>query len=59
MLRMTFAAGCNNSREVKNNTANINRLSERVDQFVQNAEADREVIASAVRGISVEVHFHC
>lgn len=44
------------TREVRNNTANMNRLSERVDQFVTQAEADRELINSTVRGMSLEVH---
>lgn len=44
------------TREVRNNTANINRLTERVNQFITQAEADRFAIGSEVRGIGVEVH---
>lgn len=43
------------SQETKNNTANIRRLEERLNQFVQNAEADRELIRTEVAGIRTEV----
>jgi acetolactate synthase small subunit len=37
------------------NTAQISRLSEKLDQFIQQAEADRQLISSEVRGIRIEV----
>lgn len=37
------------------NTANIRRLEERLNQFVTQAEADREVIRNEMTGIRTEV----
>lgn len=44
------------SQVVRTNTTNINRLSEKLEQYVQQAQADRELITSEVRGIRLEVH---
>lgn len=44
------------SQAVRTNTTNINRLSERLEQYLQQAQADRELITSEVRGIRLEVH---
>ncbi len=43
------------SQVVRTNTTNINRLSEKLEQYVQQAQADRELITSEVRGIRLEV----
>lgn len=43
------------TQAVRTNTTNIGRLSERLEQFIQQAEADRQLITSEVRGMRLEV----
>lgn len=43
------------SQAVRTNTANIARLSERVEQFIQQSQSDREILQSEIRGIRTEV----
>jgi DNA transposition AAA+ family ATPase len=43
------------TQATKTNTANIRRLEERLNQFVQIAEADREAIRIEATGIRTEI----
>ncbi|GFE72219.1 hypothetical protein [Chroococcus sp. FPU101] len=43
------------TQATKTNTANIKRLEERLNQFVTQAEADREFFRTEVAGIRTEV----
>jgi flagellin-like hook-associated protein FlgL len=43
------------TQATKTNTANINRLAERIEQFVTQAELDRELLRSEITGIRTEV----
>ena len=43
------------TQAIKTNTGNINRLSERLNQFVTQAELDRELLRSEIRGVRTEI----
>ena len=43
------------TQAIKTNTGNINRLSERLNQFVTQAELDRELLRSGIRGVRTEI----
>ncbi len=43
------------NQAVRTNTTNINRLAEKLEQDVQQAQADRELITSEMRGIRLEL----
>jgi hypothetical protein len=43
------------NQAVRTNTTNINRLAEKLEQYLQQAQTDRELITSEVRGIRLEV----
>ena len=43
------------TQAIKTNTGNINRLSERLNQFVTQAELDRELLRLEIRGVRTEI----